>query len=140
MGNKIKIQKILFQIAVVLVSLPSAGWAGDFDCRVLKGIYKPSGVTRLDDASKFDPSIIGKVFYVKRRTGAIDGGSLFANAHEEIRVLRDVKDSINTYEVMSTSKHSDIKVLKIDEFEGKTTFKYYFGFLGLLLTGECTGS
>jgi hypothetical protein len=132
--------KRFLQIALILVFLPSPGWAGDFDCRVSNGIYIPPGIVRLDDVSKRDPSVIGQVFYIKRGTGVISGNSLFANTNDEIRILRDVQDSTNTYEVMSTSKHSDVKILQIDKLQGKTTFKYYFGWFGLLLIGECNGA
>jgi len=134
---KSKLIKRFLQLALILTFLPNASFANGFNCRVLNGVYKPPGTARLDDALKRDTSINGQNFYIKRETGVIGGSSIFANINEEIRILSDIKGTINSYVVTSVSKHSDAKILKIDEFDGKLTFIYYFSWLGLFLTGEC---
>lgn len=131
--------KSCLQITLFLILLPAIAWPSDFSCRVSKGVYKPVGMAYLEDASKRDPSIIGKVFYVSRATGEVTGNILLSNAGEKLKVLRDINDVVNTFEVMSTNEHSDVKLLSIDKYENKVTFKYYFDWLGLFLTGECEG-
>lgn len=126
-------------LAIFLISLSSVARAGDFSCQVAEGVYKAPGMVHLEDASKRDPAVIGKVFRVNRITGEVFGGSLFATSSEQVKILRNVNELINTFEVMSTNKHSDVKLLSIDEHEAKITFKYYFDWLGLFLTGTCRG-
>lgn len=129
-----------FSLAILLFSMSTAALSSDFSCRVSTGVYMPPGVVRLDDAATRDPSVIGKAFSVDRKTGNVAGDGLFGNAGEDVKVLRNVNETINVFEVLSTNRHSDVKVLSIDQFKTKTTFKYYFGWLGLLLIGECNGT
>lgn len=92
-------------------------------------------MAQLNDAVTRDQSVLGKVFYVDRKTGRVSGDGLFGNIDEDVKVLRNVSE--NVFEVLSTNKRSDVKLLSIEEFKTKTTFKYYFSWLGLLLTGDC---
>ena len=122
-------------IAIFFLLLPS-----DFSCHVAEGVYKAPGTVHLEDVSKRDPAVIGKVFRVNRTTGEVLGDPLFTNSGDKVKILRNVNELINSFEVMSTNKHSDVKLLNIDEHDNKITFKYYFDWLGLFLTGTCNGT
>lgn len=132
--------KYHFPLTVLLFSMSTVALSSDFSCRVSTGVYNPPGVIRLDDAATRDPSVIGKVFSVDRKTGNVAGDGIFGNAGEDVNVLRNVNEIINVFEVLSTNRHSDVKVLSIYQLKTKIHFKYYFGWLGLLLIGECNGT
>ncbi len=125
------------QIILLIFLLPAAVFASTFECSAVEGVYQPPGQSTLEDAGGRDQSVIGRVFHVKRESGEIVGSGLFASEDETITILRDVNEIINTFEVMYTNKHSDLKFLKISEFEGDLTFSFYFGWLRLLLIGKC---
>lgn len=127
-------------IVIFFLSLSKVAWSGEFSCQVAEGVYKAPGATHLQDASKRDPSVIGKAFRVNRATGEILGAPLFTNSGEKVMILRNVNEAINSFEVMSTNKHSDVKLLSIDKHENQITFKYYFDWLGLFLIGACSGT
>ena|SRR3989304_8000782 len=127
------LQKFIFCTGFLLLS-PSWVAAGSLECKSIDGVYKPVGKAAIESASSRDKSVLNQVFYVKRETGEILGG-LFSNDGLKIEILRDTE---NSYEVLSTNNHSDVMLLKIDEFEKKSTFKFYAGWLGLFLVGECT--
>ena len=119
-----------------MLSLPA--FAGGFECIVVSGAYKSPGESGIFDAKERDPTVSGSTFTVARETGKVSGSSLFSNQGDQITIVRDTDDLINTFEVMSKNSHNDIKLLKIDSFEGRFTFKYYFGWLGLFITGDCS--
>ena len=125
-------------IAFLLLLVSGIVSANDFKCTVKEGVYKTPGSAELDDASHRDQSVIGAVFYVRRDSGEIVGSSPFDNGGDVISVLRNIDEIINTVEIMSKNDQSDVKLLKVDELYEKLTFKYYFGWLGLLLTGDCS--
>ena len=111
--------------------------AADFQCRVEGGVYKPQGESILHDVGQLDKSLVGEVFFVTRETGVVVGNNLLVNEGEQITILRNIDEVLNSFEVMSINAHSDVKVLDIFEFKDKPTFKYYFGYLGLLVIGPC---
>ena len=125
-------------IILLLHLLPAVTLASTFECKTIEGVYQSPGATTLTDAGERDPTVIGRVFHVKRDNAEVVGSSLFSSDDETVTILRDINEIINTLEVIYTNKHSDLKFLKIKEFKGDITFSYYFGWLRLLLVGECT--
>jgi hypothetical protein len=111
--------------------------ATDFQCRVEGGVYKPQGESILHDVGQLDKSLVGEIFFVTRETGVVVGNNLLGNEGEQITILRNIDEVLNSFEVMSMNAHSDVKVLDIFEFKDKLTFKYYFGYPGLLVIGPC---
>jgi hypothetical protein len=129
-----KFIKLVISVGIVFLLSTSSAVAGTFECKTRDGVYKPVGKATIEAASNRDKSVLDKVFHVKRETGEILGG-LFENEGHKINILRDTE---TTYEVLSTNRHSDVTFLKIDEFEKMRTFKFYHGWLGLFLVGECS--
>ena len=112
--------------------------ASDFKCTIREGAFKAPGLQTLNDGAIRDPTLIGREFFVVRDTGGIYGDSLFDNSSETVEVLRnDTNDILNQVEIMSINKHRDVRLLHVGEFEGEFTFKYYLGWLGLLVVGDC---
>ena len=128
-------KSVALMTILLILSMPT--YATTFECKTVEGVYQSPGETTFIDTGKRDPSIIGGVFHVKRESGEIVGSGLFASKDETITILRDVNEILNTFEVMYTNKHSDLKFLKISEFKDDLTFSFYFGWLRLLLIGEC---
>ncbi len=128
--------KYIVHILFLCVSIMPVS-AADFQCRVEGGVYKPQGEPILHDARQLDKSLIGEVFFVSRGTGVVVGNNLLGNKGEQITILRNIDEVLNSFEVLSMNAHSDIKLLDIFEFKNKLTFKYYFGYPGLLVIGSC---
>jgi len=128
--------KYIVLVLLLCVSITPVS-AADFQCRVEGGVYKPQGESILHDARQLDKSLIGEVFIVSRGTGVVVGNNILGNEHEQITILRNIDEVLNSFEVMSMNAHSDVKLLDIFEFKDKLTFKYYFGYPGLLAIGTC---
>ena len=120
--------------------LACSAFAADFTCTIRHGVYKAPADPELKDVLVRDPSLGGKSFTVTRSSGRIAASGFLSNEGEEISVLRNIDQPVNSsnqFEVMSSGKNSGIKLLSIDVLDGQFLFKYYFSIMGMILTGEC---
>lgn len=121
-------------MTTALLGISTHALSNSFHCNVTSGVYKPVGTSGLEDASRRDSSTIGTNFIVERNSGAIRGNALFRNSRNQNEIVRNEE---RVYELLTRTRHADISLLKIEEFDRQWTFKYYVASIGLLLVGEC---
>ncbi|ADE53322.1 hypothetical protein [Coraliomargarita akajimensis] len=111
-----------------------------YECKITDAVSALPGSDMLDKTD----SLIERKFKVNRSTGEIIGDatifgtSVFDNRTQKKEILRDTKDIIDVFVLLSTSSKGDTTILRIKEFKGKLFFTYHHEYLGLFLIGECT--
>lgn len=122
---------------LLLVLAPVQALGDDISCTVSGEVYVGKGPSESLGQLERGTSFQGQQFSITPDSGAISGSELFANSSQVVTVFLSESDNEETLDVMSRNERGELKYLSVRTHGDLISFSYFFGWLEMLLTGDC---